>query len=72
MILRMLLIQQIDNPVLWLKSVHTLKEISSNFIEIGPKKVLGNIIKKIDDSLTITNYNCYERPIKKTYAKLYN
>jgi len=54
------LIQQIDNPVQWLKSVHKLKEISSNFIEIGPKKVLGNIIKKIDDSLTITNYNCYE------------
>jgi [acyl-carrier-protein] S-malonyltransferase len=53
------LIQQIDNPVLWLKSVNTLKEISSNFIEIGPKKVLGNIIKKIDDSLIITNYNCY-------------
>jgi [acyl-carrier-protein] S-malonyltransferase len=53
------LIQQIDNPVLWLKSVNTLKEISSSFIEIGPKKVLGNIIKKIDDSLIITNYNCY-------------
>jgi [acyl-carrier-protein] S-malonyltransferase len=53
------LIQQIDNPVLWLKSVNTLKEISLNFIEIGPKKVLGNIIKKIDDSLIITNYNCY-------------
>jgi [acyl-carrier-protein] S-malonyltransferase len=53
------LIHQIDNPVLWLKSVNTLKEISLNFIEIGPKKVLGNIIKKIDDSLIITNYNCY-------------
>ena len=53
------LIKQIDNPVQWLKSVHTLKELSSNFIEIGPKKVLGNIIKKIDDSLIITNYNCY-------------
>lgn len=54
------LIQQIDNPVQWLKSVHKLKEISSNFIEIGPKKVLGNIIKKIDDSLTITTYNSIE------------
>ena len=54
------LIHQIDNPVQWLKSIHTLKELSSNFIEIGPKKVLGNIIKKIDDSLIITNYNCYE------------
>ena len=54
------LIKQIDNPVQWLKSVHTLKKLSSNFIEIGPKKVLGKIIKKIDDSLTITNYNCYE------------
>jgi [acyl-carrier-protein] S-malonyltransferase len=54
------LIQQIDSPVKWLKSVHELKKISSNFFEIGPKKVLGNIIKKIDDSLIITNYNCYE------------
>ena len=54
------LIHQIDNPVQWLKSVYTLKKFGSNFIEIGPKKVLGNIIKKIDDSLIITNYNCYE------------
>jgi|TARA_B100001741_G_C16542117_1_gene594836 [acyl-carrier-protein] S-malonyltransferase len=54
------LIEQIDNPVQWSKSIQALKNISPEFVEIGPKKVLGNIIKKIDDSLTITAYNCIE------------
>ena len=54
------LIEQIDNPVQWSKSIQLLGELSNNFVEIGPKKVLGNIIKKIDDSLTITNYNSIE------------
>ena len=51
------LIEQIDNPVQWSKSIQLLGELSNNFVEIGPKKVLSNIIKKIDDSLTITAYN---------------
>ena len=54
------LIEQIDNPVQWLKSIKLLGELSNNFVEIGPKKVLSNIIKKIDDSLTITTYNSIE------------
>ena len=54
------LIQQIDNPVQWSKSIKSLSELSNEFVEIGPKKVLGNIIKKIDDSLTITTYNSIE------------
>lgn len=54
------LIEQIDNPVQWSKSIQLLGELSNNFVEIGPKKVLGNIIKKIDDSLTITTYNSIE------------
>ena len=51
------LIEQIDNPVQWSKSIKSLGELSNEFVEIGPKKVLSNIIKKIDDSLTITAYN---------------
>ena len=54
------LIEQIDNPVQWSKSIKSLSELSNEFVEIGPKKVLGNIIKKIDDSLTITTYNSIE------------
>ena len=54
------LIEQIDNPVQWSKSIKSLSKFSSRFLEIGPKKVLSNIIKKIDDSLTITTYNSIE------------
>ena len=54
------LIEQIDNPVQWSKSIKSLSELSKEFVEIGPKKVLSNIIKKIDDSLTITTYNSIE------------
>ena len=54
------LIEQIDNPVQWAKSIQTLKKINPEFVEIGPKRVLGNIVKKIDDSLKITAYNCIE------------
>ena len=42
------------------KSIKSLSELSNEFVEIGPKKVLSNIIKKIDDSLTITTYNSIE------------
>ena len=54
------LIEQIDNPVQWSKSIKSLSKLSNEFVEIGPKKVLSNIIKKIDDSLTITTYNSIE------------
>ena len=46
--------------VQWSKSIKSLSKLSSEFLEIGPKKVLSNIIKKIDDSLTITTYNSIE------------
>lgn len=54
------LIEQIDNPVQWSKSIKSLGKLSNEFVEIGPKKVLSNIIKKIDDSLTIKTYNSIE------------
>ena len=51
--------EQIDNPVLWLDSVRTLGKINNNFIEIGPKKVLSGIIKKIDELFHISSFNSY-------------
>ena len=54
------LIEQIDSPVQWSKSIKSLGKLSNEFVEIGPKKVLSNIIKKIDDSLTISTYNSIE------------
>jgi len=53
------LIEQIDNPVLWSASIKELSRFNSNFIEIGPKKVLSGIIKKIDESLHISSFNSY-------------
>ena len=53
------LTEQIDNPVLWLDSVRTLGKINNNFIEIGPKKVLSGIIKKIDELFHISSFNSY-------------
>jgi len=53
------LIEQIDNPVLWSESIKELSKVNSNFIEIGPKKVLSGIVKKIDESLHISSFNSY-------------
>ena len=53
------LIEQIDNPVLWLDSIKKLGETNNNFIEIGPKKVLSGIIKKIDELFHISSFNSY-------------
>ena len=53
------LIEQIDSPVLWFESIQELSKINSNFIEIGPKKVLSGIMKKIDESLHISSFNSY-------------
>ena len=53
------LIEQIDNTVLWNDSIKSMINLNNKFIEIGPQKVLSNILKKIDDSLVIKNYTCY-------------
>ena len=51
--------EQIDNTVLWLESVKQLGNINNNFIEIGPKKVLTGLIKKINESFHISSFNSY-------------
>ncbi|MBL6911524.1 MAG: ACP S-malonyltransferase [Candidatus Marinimicrobia bacterium] len=53
------LIEQIDSPVLWFDSVKKLGKINNNFIEIGPKKVLSGIVKKIDELFHISSFNSY-------------
>jgi len=53
------LIEQIDNTVLWLGSIKQLGNINNNFIEIGPKKVLTGLIKKINESFHISSFNSY-------------
>ena len=44
-----LLIKQIESPVLWRESViYMIKKGVTNFIEIGPGKVLSGLVKRID------------------------
>ena len=46
------LIQQLENPVLWAKSILEMKNKGINhFIEVGPGKVLQGLNKRIDRSI---------------------
>lgn len=46
------LIQQLENPVLWAKSILEMKNRGiNNFIEVGPGKVLQGLNKRIDRSI---------------------
>ena len=43
------LIRQLDNPVLWSKSIFSMKESGiESFVEVGPEKVLQGLNKRID------------------------
>ncbi|MFQ6615900.1 MAG: ACP S-malonyltransferase [Fidelibacterota bacterium] len=47
------LIQQLDHPVLWLDTIVTLRELNvSEFVEIGPGRVLQGLARRIDPALT--------------------
>ena len=53
-----LLIKQIESPVRWRESViYMIKNGVSNFIEIGPGKVLSGLVKRIDRNLNIIQVN---------------
>jgi [acyl-carrier-protein] S-malonyltransferase len=49
------LISQLTSPVKWTQSVNEMiKSGTTNFIEIGPGKVLQGLIKKIDRNVDIS------------------
>ena len=49
-----LLIKQIESPVRWRESVvYMIKNGVTNFIEIGPGKVLSGLVKRIDKTINV-------------------
>ena len=49
------LISQLTSPVKWSQSVNEMiKSGTTNFIEIGPGKVLQGLIKKIDRNVDVS------------------
>ena len=57
-ILKELLIKQIESTVRWRESVNLMLEKKiTQFIEIGPGKVLSGLIKRIDRNVKVTSIN---------------
>ena len=55
------LIKQLDNPVRWSHSIQNLiGDGIEEFYEIGPGKVLSNLLRKIDKTKKIKNIDKYE------------
>ena len=53
-----LLIKQIESPVRWRESInYMIKNGVTNFIEIGPGKVLSGLVKRIDKTININTVN---------------
>jgi len=54
------LCKQVNSPVLWTKTIESIREMNiTNFIEIGPGKVLSGLNKRIAgdiSSIPISNY----------------
>tara|TARA_Y100000591_G_scaffold129475_1_gene110905 strand:- start:152 stop:1078 length:927 start_codon:yes stop_codon:yes gene_type:complete len=59
--LKNLLIKQIENRVRWRESViNMINKKVTQFIEIGPGKVLSGLIKRTNKDVKITSINCEE------------
>lgn len=57
-IIKLLLAKQIISRVRWREMIlHMVGNGVSNFVEIGPNKVLSNLIKRIDQSLNVKSIN---------------
>ena len=53
-----LLIKQIENPVRWRETINIMiKNEVTNFVEIGPGKVLSGLIKRIDRNVRLKQVN---------------
>ena len=56
-----MLIKQIESPVRWRESViYMIKNGVTNFIEIGPGKVLSGLVKRIDKTIKVNTVNKFE------------
>ena len=56
-----LLIKQIESPVRWRESIiYMIKHGVTNFIEIGPGKVLSGLVKRIDKTINVNSINKFE------------
>jgi len=56
-----LLVDQITSRVRWRESIeYMIKQGVTNFLEIGPGKVLSSLVKKIDTNSKISNINSIE------------
>ena len=56
-----MLIKQIESPVRWRESViYMIKNGVTNFIEIGPGKVLSGLVKRIDKKINVNSINKVE------------
>jgi [acyl-carrier-protein] S-malonyltransferase len=60
-ILRTNLVEQLYRPVLWVKTIQNLVQGHvSHGVECGPGKVLGGLVKRIDQSLTVQSMTTLE------------
>lgn len=56
LIIKQNLIEQLVSPVRFVESIEHLKKLgATEFIEVGPKKVLSGLIRKIDRDLVTKN-----------------
>ena len=61
LLIRDLLIRQIESRVRWRESVNfMIKNGVNNFIEIGPGKVLSGLVKRIDKKVKVSAINSEE------------
>ena len=68
--IKKLLVDQVSNSVQWEKTINMMiNEGVDTFIEVGPGKVLGGFIKRIDKSLSIYNVEDM-KSLEKTLEKL--
>ena len=59
--IKSLLIDQITSRVRWRESVdYMIKNKVTNFVEIGPGKVLSGLVKKINKNVKISNISSLE------------
>ena len=57
-IIKNLLIEQIEKPVRWRESIiNMIKAGNQKFLEIGPGKVLSGLVKRIDRNVNIIQVN---------------